>query len=197
MSAGCSCTVCRPRAAPSDAPAESRRRPLGVGIFGVRAPNAPSRFAELRILDRRRELGDFEELSPGHRRLLGLDRAGYERQSRADFAVTEPERVHRPLTPAEASTALAALREWPVRRQFKLTTETFAEGRARRRRDASDWMHEVWRELVEPPADVAPVADLPTRIKRAVWRAEDRLRKQFREVALPETTLDVMEKNHG
>ena len=95
-----------------------------------------------------------------------------ERASRANFAPKERERVHRPLTPEELTGALSALERWPIRRKH------LDDPSAPLHSSRWDWTHEVWLELVTPPADVAPAQDFQTRLRRSIWRAEKHIDSQ-------------------
>ncbi|MGH7297943.1 MAG: hypothetical protein ACRELB_23585 [Polyangiaceae bacterium] len=156
------------------------------GPFGRRAHNARSRFLEIRTLERLRELDregkldDEFSFSTVQRRALGLTKDAQERTSRANFApYREPARVRRPLSKDDERAA----REHLQARKVRPLLLKYAGGRP-------DWLHEVWLELVNPPAHVEQLADLSQRIDRAVWRAEFRLRAQQGEIALPEPLLD-------
>jgi hypothetical protein len=83
-----------------------------------------------------------------------------ERPSRAMEHTPKP-RVLLQLTDDEKDEALAALRRYPRRRQY----------------ERDEWLSQVWLELVNPPKEANPTGDLATRIERAIWRAEQTLRK--------------------
>lgn len=189
--AACSCAHCL--AAPSrhvqPDPDEvfEPRRPLGVGKDGVRSPGEPSRYLEIRALERLRAEGDdYLAIAP---RMLGLN-APAQRQSRADYSPTkDPPRILRPLSEPDRRTALDLLQTWPMTRSVWALRDPDG-GRL-------DWLAESWRELVEPPADVERVEDLATRVTRAIWRAEYRLRSLRNEIALPESFLDSEVSRHA
>ena len=60
--------------------------------------------------------------------------------------------------------------------QRGLALESLAKSPIRQAFDRWEWTSEAWIELVSPPVDAEPCADLPKMLERAIWRAEKTLR---------------------
>ncbi|MGO9833412.1 MAG: hypothetical protein ACLP1X_04285 [Polyangiaceae bacterium] len=153
--------------------------------FGQRSQ--ASRYLELRALDRLRELGDVDKLEPCHRDTLGLQPTAYERPSRARFEPkAEAPRVRAPLTADEQADVLEHLNGRPIRETLLKFVGT-----------RQDWLHGVWLELVNPPADVERPASLWVRVDRAVGRFEKSQKKQMWAISLPRTVLTREVSRHA
>lgn len=151
-----------------------------VGPFGLRHRDDDPRTIEFRALARLCTLGDVDELSPGHRRALGLGEVNCERPSRANPDKPPPERVERRLSDEDRAHALRVLAERPIRRTY----------------ERREWTNAVWIELETPPADVDDPADLAERIERAIWRGEYHLRHRHVEIPLTDALLTRRRRNH-
>jgi hypothetical protein len=113
----------------------------------------------------------------------GPDRDVYKRPSRAKFEPKpDPVREHRPLTDTERAEAMATLQTWRVQGRYLDPDGGHWE-----------WICEVWAELVNPSACVERVADLRPRIRLAIFRAEQHLRKLHRECVMPLNDLETLE----
>lgn len=148
---------------------------LGEGPHGARKPHEPSRMRTGFVAAYWREPKSDDELEDWlFEREPVRDRANYEEKP-------EPARESRPLTEAERDKALEVLQSRPVARRYRDPGG-----------DRWNWQAEVWAELVHPHAKVERVADIETRIARAIDRAEKRLRTQQREVPLPESMFRLL-----
>lgn len=86
---------------------------------------------------------------------------GSKRVSRArDPDSKEDVRVTIVLTKADEEYALGRLLTWPTRRFF----------------DRWEWLSAAWIELVSPPDGIETPSQIDVMLKRAVWRAEKKIR---------------------
>lgn len=182
----CPCAHCAPTSsrAKSDDPdlADEHRRPLPIGPFGVRKPGEPSRYLEIRALERLRVKDANMGRSPGGHPAPDMPPMPQpyfiKRTARPGLVPADASRARVQLSPADERDALAILRVWSAfyfekKNGVDRTRLAWVGGR-------EDWMHGVWIELVNPPAGIKEASDLKARVRRAVWRFEKRQKMNMR-----------------